>query len=273
MIQKLQSFKARKSLGQNFLFDTNITRKTVDLFGPQADDIVIEIGPGFGALTEMLLPSGCKYTGIEIDERLIVELEKKFKKFKNFSIRHLDFRKLNIEEISKKKGSVRLIGNIPYHITSSIIFTAFEQHFLMKDMMLMMQKEVAERVVAEHGKKDYGILSVISKTYAHPKIVSTVPPSVFIPKPEVDSAIVHWDFSQKQERQPADPDFFRIFVRTIFNQRRKMLRNTLKKLGDVALFNEENEIDLQRRPEALSVIEIIDLSNKFMAFTPEEKSV
>ncbi len=267
MIQKLNAFKARKSLGQNFLFDKNITRKIVDIFAPAQNENVVEIGPGFGALTEELLPSGCNYTGIEIDQRLIVDLRKKFDKCDNFNMLHHDFRKFSLATVSKKSGSIRLIGNIPYHITSSIIFAAFEQHRLIKDMMLMMQKEVAQRVVAVHGNKDFGILSVISKTYAQPAIVLTVPASVFIPKPNIDSAIVHWDFSEKQIRQPGDPDFFRIFVRTIFNQRRKMLRNTLKKLGDVEAFSANSSADLQRRPEALSVLEIIDLCNDFIPYT------
>ena len=97
--------------------------------------------------------------------------------------------------------------------------------------------------------------------------VSTVPPTVFIPRPDIESAIVRWDFTQKQERQPEDPEFFRIFVRTIFNQRRKILRNTLKKMGDVVLFENEKTIDLQRRPEELSVLEIIDLCNAFKAYS------
>lgn len=267
MNQKLRAFKAKKSLGQNFLFDANIIRKIIQLFAPQPNDFVLEIGPGFGALTENLLQSGCHYTGIEIDERLIFELQERFSDYENFTLRHVDFRKLDLSQLSSVHVSIRIIGNIPYHITSSIVFSAFMHHNLIADMMLMMQKEVAERVVAGHGCKDFGILSVISQTYAQPEIVLTVPPTVFIPRPDIESAIVRWDFTQKQERQPEDPEFFRIFVRTIFNQRRKILRNTLKKMGDVVLFENEKTIDLQRRPEELSVLEIIDLCNAFKAYS------
>ncbi|KAA3658957.1 MAG: ribosomal RNA small subunit methyltransferase A, partial [Calditrichaeota bacterium] len=230
-------------------------------------DLVVEIGPGFGALTELLVPSECSYIGIEIDERLVPELEEKFAVYKNFSIQHLDFRKLDLSVLSDKPASIRLIGNIPYHITSSIVFAAFVHQQVISDMMLMMQKEVAERVVSPHGCKDYGILSVVSQTYAQPKIVLTVPPSVFIPKPDVASAVVHWDFTKKQKHQPDNPEFFRNFVRTIFNQRRKIIRNTLKKIGDVSQFENTNLFDLQRRPEEMSVLEIIDLSNAFYAYS------
>ena len=265
-MQKLTAFKARKSLGQNFLFDKNITGKIVRIFNPANEDTVVEIGPGFGALTGLLVNSGCNYTGIEIDERLIEELVSNYGNRSNFKILHSDFRKFDLANVTKRKGTIRLIGNIPYHITSSIIFTAFAQHELMQDMMLMMQREVAQRVVAEHGSRDYGILSVISKTYAHPEIVLTVPASVFIPKPDIDSAVVHWDFSKQQARQPENPEFFRFFVRTIFNQRRKMLRNTMKKIGDIGAFTSDHAVDLQRRPEALSVLEIIDLCNNFLPY-------
>lgn len=265
-MRKLSAFKARKSLGQNFLFDKNIIRKIVGIFNPVKTDTVLEIGPGFGALTELLLRSGCNYTGVEIDERLIEELASAFADWANFKVLHNDFRKFNLTTVTKKNGTIRLIGNIPYHITSSIIFTAFAQHELIKDMMLMMQKEVAQRVVAMHGGKEYGILSVISQTYATPEIVLPVPASVFIPKPEIDSAIVYWDFSKPQKRLPVNPEIFRVFVRTVFNQRRKMLRNTLKKLGHIEAFCADHAVDLQRRPEALSVIEIIDLCNNFLPY-------
>ena len=271
MIQKLRTFDARKSLGQNFLYEGNIARKLLNIFAPSPEDTIIEVGPGFGALTEHLVPSGCHYIGVEIDKRLVAELHQRFSQFENFQLRNCDFLRFDLADACDKEASVRLIGNIPYHITSSIIFKAFDQHHLMKDMMLMMQKEVAQRIVAEHGNKEYGILSVVSKTYAAPKIVATIPPTVFIPRPDVDSAVVHWDFSVKPKRQPVDDDFFRLFVRTIFNQRRKMLRNTLKTLGDVSAFTQSTGHDVQCRPEELSVQAIIDLCNEFYKFSFAKK--
>jgi 16S rRNA (adenine1518-N6/adenine1519-N6)-dimethyltransferase len=253
-------FSPKKSLGQNFLIDGNIARKIVQLLAPQPDDTIVEVGPGFGVLAKYIVPSGCRYIGIEIDERLVPLLQKEFAAFPKAEIRHADFREVNLAELASG-SKLRLVGNIPYHITSSIIFAAFAHHAVLRDMMLTVQKEVAERIVAtpETGGKDYGILSVVSQTFAHTEILFSMSKHVFRPKPEVDSAVVRWTFRPPPENL-ADADFYLRMVKGVFGQRRKTLRRSL-----MAFLRHEISValpvDLQRRPENLSIRELIQLAN------------
>lgn len=261
MLKKLSTFPARKSLGQNFLHDDNVVRKIARAIDPRPGEKIVEIGPGFGVLTRYLVESGCRYIGVEIDERLLPELREKFGDYGNFELYHADFRDFDLTKVTSETASLRLIGNIPYHITSSIVFKTFEQQALIRDMVLMVQKEVAERIVSAPGNKSYGILSVISQTFSRPKILFTVSPNVFIPKPEVESAVVQWDFTQKKQPQPDDADFYRQLVKQAFNQRRKTLKNSLKGLGNLDIFAASNSEILQKRPEDLHVEELIRLAN------------
>jgi 16S rRNA (adenine1518-N6/adenine1519-N6)-dimethyltransferase len=264
MLKKLSTFAARKSLGQNFLYDENVVRKITRAIDPKPGETLVEIGPGFGVLTKYLLESGCRYIGVEIDARLLPELQEKFGSYNNFELHNADFRKFDLTDLTSNPASLRLVGNIPYHITSSLVFKAFEQQALLRDMVLMVQKEVAERIVAAPGNKSYGILSVISQTFSQPKILFTVSPNVFIPKPEVESAVVQWDFAHKKQPQPDDADFFRKLVKQAFNQRRKTLKNSLKGLGNLEIFAASNDDDLQKRPEDLHVEELIRLANDLL---------
>ena len=261
MSKKHREFRAKKSLGQNFLLDENVIRKIINEIQPQPGDSIVEVGPGFGALTGHLLDSGCDYTGVEVDKRLIDKLIDQFGHKENFRLLHQDFRKLNLSKLQSKPALVRVVGNIPYHITSSIIFAAFEQHHILQDMILMVQKEVAQRIVADFGNKQYGILSIISQTFSTAEILFTISPHVFTPKPEVDSAIVKWDFRTKRVLKPQNTALFRSLIKSVFNQRRKTLRNTLKKICDINIFAGIDQFDLQKRPEELAVDEFIRLAN------------
>jgi len=254
------NFSPKKSLGQNFLIDENIARKIVQLLAPQPDDVIVEIGPGFGVLTKYLVPSGCRYLGIEIDERLIPFLQKEYTAFPRAEILHADFRKVNLDELAPGT-KLRLVGNIPYHITSSLVFAAFAQNHILRDMMLTVQKEVAARIVADPqtGGKDYGILSVISQTFAQTEILFTMSKHVFRPRPEVDSAVVRWTFQSPPENL-LDADFYVRMVKAVFGQRRKTLRRSLAAfLGHE--ISAAAPVDLQRRPENLSIRELIQLAN------------
>jgi len=253
-------FSPKKSLGQNFLLDENIARKIVQLLSPQPDDIIVEIGPGIGVLTKYIIPTGCRYVGIEIDERLTPLLQKEFAGFPQAEIRHADFRKVNLAELAAG-NKLRLVGNIPYHLTSSIIFAAFAQSHVLRDMMLTVQKEVAQRIVADSqtGGKDYGILSVISQTFAQTEILFKMSKHVFRPKPDVDSAVVRWTFQPPPEHL-LDADFYVRMVKAIFGQRRKTLRRSLAAFLDKEI-STAMPVDLQRRPETLSIRELIQLSN------------
>lgn len=260
-------FSPKKSLGQNFLIDENIARKIVQLLTPQPDDTIVEIGPGFGVLARYIIPSGCHYIGIEIDERLVPRLQKEFAAFPQAEIRHGDFRKVNLAELAAG-SKLRLVGNIPYHITSSIIFAAFAHHLVLRDMLLTVQKEVAGRIVAtpETGGKDYGILSVVSQTFARTEILFSMSKHVFRPKPEVESAVVRWTFQPPPEKL-LDTDFYLRMVKAVFGQRRKTLRRSLaaflqKEISTVIA------VDLQRRPESLSITELIQLANALTSERP-----
>lgn len=258
---KLRAFQARKSLGQNFLHDENVVRKIAQAIAAKPGELIVEIGPGFGLLTGYLVRSGCRLVAVEIDQRLLPELQSQFSDFANFTLVHGDFREFDLKTLQAPPAGVRLVGNIPYHITSSIIFTAFEQHELIDDMVLMVQKEVAERIVAGPGSKRYGILSVISQTFSRPELLFTVSRHVFVPKPEVDSAIVRWDFRQKQQPPPTDAGFYRQLVKRAFGQRRKTLRNTLKAAYPLERLPETWQAKLQQRPEELDIETYIRLAN------------
>jgi len=254
-------FSPKKSLGQNFLIDANIARKMVQLIAPQPEDTIVEIGPGFGVLTKYLIPIGCRYFGIEIDERLVPLLQKEYAAYPRAEILHQDFRKADLAALAAPENKLRLVGNIPYHITSSIVFAAFAQHRVLRDMTLTVQKEVAERIVAaaETGGKDYGILSVISQTFAQTEILFTMSPHVFRPKPEVDSAVVRWTFQPPPENL-LDEAFYVRMVKAVFGQRRKTLRRSLASFLQKEL-SPGLPVDLQRRPETLSIRELIQLAN------------
>ncbi len=250
-------FQPRKSLGQNFLLDENVLRKIVRAIAPQPEDRFVEIGPGMGALTKHLLEAGSQCMAIEIDQRLIPLLQERFEAHPNFKLRNQDFREVDLREFAGEH-KLRLVGNIPYHITSHLVFTAFAQREILRDMTLTVQREVAERIVAAPGGKDYGILAVISQTFARAELLFIISPHVFRPKPEVESAVVHWRF-QPPPAPIIDEAFYVQMVKNVFGQRRKTLRRSLSKF-----INEEAQIDfidLQRRPETLAIAELIQLAN------------
>ncbi len=254
-------FRARKTLGQNFLVDENVLRTLADVIDPKSEDVFIEIGPGFGALTKHIVPVGCDYTGIEIDQRLVPPLREQFAAFQNCKILHEDFRDTELTRITdEKQRKLRLIGNIPYHLTSVIIFKAFAQRAALVDMTLTVQKEVAERITATPGGKEYGILSVISQTFARTEVLFNMSKHVFRPKPDVDSSVVRWQF-QPPPLAIDDEVFYVAMVKAIFGQRRKTLRRSLASfLGKDDLPVIDAAI-LQQRPEQLAINELIELSN------------
>lgn len=254
-------FRARKSLGQNFLVDENVLRKLSQEIHPNPEDAFVEIGPGLGALSKYIISTGCDYTGVEIDQRLVPILQEQFAAYKNCEIRHEDFRETDLAKIaSDKKRSLRVIGNIPYHLTSVIIFKAFAQRDALADMILTVQKEVAARITAAPGGKEYGILSVISQTFARTEILFNMSKHVFRPKPEVDSSVVRWQF-QPPPVPIKDEEFYIAMVKAIFGQRRKTLRRSLAGfLGKDDLPMIDAAI-LQQRPEMLTITELIRLSN------------
>lgn len=248
--------RAKKSLGQNFLIDPNALHKLVSALQLGPDDVVIEIGPGTGLLTALIQPIVHTLLAVELDSQLVIRLRNTFAECANVEIRHADILKTDLQEwIGPRRA--RIVGNIPYYITTPIIFHVLDHPGQIRDMALLMQKEVAERIVAQPNSKAYGILSVISQACANVECLLQVPASVFRPRPKVDSALVRWSFPAEPEARIADHELFRRLVRTAFNQRRKMLRATLKSFPLQRLTG----WDFTKRPEDLSVAEWIDLAN------------
>lgn len=224
------NIKAKKSLGQNFLKDEAILQRIVESADLSAEDVVIEIGPGQGALTELLAQKCQKVIAIELDNRLVEMLRSKLRNKENVEIIHDDILKINLPELVSKyeirDTKYKIVANIPYYITAPIIRLLLETEFPPSEMVLMVQKEVAERIVAKPG--DMSILAVSVQYYAQPKYLFTVPKTAFEPVPKVDSAVIKIVISNKQPvtSKEEDKSFFRI-VKIGFSAKRKTLSNNL----------------------------------------------
>ena len=245
----------RKRWGQNFLVDRNLLEKIVRTIDPKKSDSILEIGPGEGALTELIYPIVKEMVAIEIDPMLIEHLKNR-ESLKGLNIVHGDVLLQDIENLPVK-NLVRVIGNIPYNITSPIIFWLIEQLHFWDDAFIMMQKEVAERLSAVAGTKAYGRFTVVTGAYLNMEYCFTIPPDVFIPKPKVDSAIIR--FTKKENPLISDEKYMRFnkLVSAAFSQRRKMLRNTLK--GWDIHPDLQEQINFNRRPETLTIEEFVTL--------------
>ena len=245
----------RKRWGQNFLADRNLLDKIVRTIDPKKSDSILEIGPGEGALTELIYPIVKEMVAIEIDPMLIEHLKNR-ESLKGLNIVHGDVLLQDIESLPVK-NLVRVIGNIPYNITSPIIFWLIEQLHFWNDAFIMMQKEVAERLSAAVGTKAYGRFTVVTGAYLNMEYCFTIPPDVFIPKPKVDSAIIR--FTKKENPLISDEKYMRFnkLVSAAFSQRRKMLRNTLK--GWDIHPDLQEQINFSRRPETLTIEEFVTL--------------
>ena len=241
----------RKKWGQNFLVDNNLLDKIVSTVDPQLNDHILEIGPGEGVLSEKILPQVKEMLAIEIDPLLVDHLNKQ-KNLKELNVIQGDILVNNIRDLPIT-SPVRVIGNIPYNITSPIIFWLIEQLDYWDDAFVMAQKEVAQRLTAKVSTKAYGRLTVVVGAYLNVDYRFTIPPDVFIPKPKVDSAFI-W-LTKKKQPLIKDEDYvkFKKIVAAAFNQRRKMLRNSMKS-WDFSKLVKEN-IDFSRRPESLSIEE------------------
>ena len=245
----------RKKWGQNFLADRNLLDKIVRTIDPKKSDSILEIGPGEGALTELIYPIVKEMVAIEIDPMLIEHLNNR-ESLKGLNIVHGDVLLQDIENLPVN-NLVRVIGNIPYNITSPIIFWLIEQLHFWDDAFIMMQKEVAERLSAVVGTKAYGRFTVVTGAYLNMEYCFTIPPDVFIPKPKVDSAIIR--FTKKENPLISDEKYMRFnkLVSAAFSQRRKMLRNTLK--GWDIHPDLQEQINFNRRPETLTIEEFVTL--------------
>ena len=249
--------KPLKKFGQNYLTDKNIILKIVKRFSPQKNDNIIEIGPGRGALTSELIKTSANITAIEIDNRVIENLTEKYPEV---TFINDDFLKIDLTQfVSDKK--LRIIGNIPYNITSPILFKLIENNNIVSDALLMVQYEVAKRIVAQPNSKEYGILAVILNYFAEVKLEFKIPPSVFTPKPKVDSAIITLGFSKKILRD-LDARHFINVVKAAFGNRRKTLRNSLKNSPFADRDFSALKTDLSKRAENLTLEDFIFLAKE-----------
>lgn len=246
-----------KRFGQNYLKDKNIIEKIIEEFGVKEGDKIIEIGPGRGALTEILYQRTDDLTLVEIDKRVIETLKENFP---NAKIINRDFLKLNLSELSAPDNKLRIIGNIPYNITSPILFKLIEERESVSDALLMVQYEVAKRITSTPGTKDYGILSVIMNFFTDVKLCFKISPNVFYPKPKVHSAIIKIKFN-KTIAEDFDDRLFIDIVKAAFGKRRKTLRNSLA--GSMFKGIEFGALDdlIAKRAEELSIEEFMKLYN------------
>ena len=254
MINK-ETHSFRKKWGQNFLIDPNIVKKIYRTIDPIDSDNILEIGPGEGVLTKIILPEVNKMVSIEIDPVLVNTLNNSIV-LRKLKVVNKDILKTNIYDLDID-NPVRVIGNIPYNITSKIIFWLIEQLDYWSDAFIMVQKEVAHRLIAKVGTKEYSRLTVVVGAYLDVDYCFTIPPTVFIPKPKVDSAFIR--FTKKRNALIEDHKYIRFnkLVRAAFNQRRKMLRNSL---GSWDISDQVKEkINFSRRPETLTVQEFASL--------------
>ncbi|MFQ6615856.1 MAG: 16S rRNA (adenine(1518)-N(6)/adenine(1519)-N(6))-dimethyltransferase RsmA [Fidelibacterota bacterium] len=248
----------RKRWGQHFLRDTNLLDKVVRIIGPRSTDSVLEVGPGEGALTELLAPRVKELIGVEIDADLVQALVT-HPGLDRCTFIQGDVLAVDLSNLPFKEFPVRVVGNIPYGITSPLIFALLEHPGRWKDIHFMVQQEVAERLTASPGSKVYGRLTVMVQSAADVEEKLRVPPEVFAPRPTVRSALVsirpHRKFGWNRESRKA----FGVLVKHAFSQRRKMLKNSLA----VYPWEEIPGFDFTRRPESVSVEEFVDLSLRF----------
>ena len=258
----------RKSLGQNFLRDDNIARKIVAAIDPQQEDCVLEIGPGEGALTRHLAGRCRTLTVVDVDQRVVSAMNAMFS---DGSVEVIlgDFLATDLQAFAcTHPGRFRVVGNIPYYITSPILFHVLDNRAPVCDLTITVQKEVGRRMLATPGTGDYGILSVFCGYYAEVRALFEISPSAFFPKPAVTSLVMQLKFRLRPVHPARDEKFFREMVRSTFGKRRKTLRNSLRYFAAPRGITLPDLPLLERRPEELSLPELVELSNVLLERAP-----
>jgi len=257
--------RPKKSLGQCFLIHDPTARRIVREAEVTPEDVVLEIGPGRGALTGHLLNQRARVIGVEIDEALCEELKDRFGQEERFALIKGDILKLDWNErIIPADGALKVVANLPYHITSPVLFKLLDHSTSIERALLMVQAEVGKRIAAPPGGKDYGILSVMLQWKSHPELLFHVHRTCFRPSPRVDSCVIRLYFAEAPRFSSVDERIFTRIVKTAFGQRRKMLRNALSPFGEpLPEAARRAGIDLSRRAETLSVEEFVRLSDAF----------
>jgi 16S rRNA (adenine1518-N6/adenine1519-N6)-dimethyltransferase len=269
-----EKMRAKKSLGQNFLIDNQVLSRIVSVVAPTAEDLILEVGPGRGALTRLLAASGAQFLAIEWDRDLLPLLAAEFAASPNVEIGHGDILRVDLRQLLDSRGAGKkwkVAANLPYNISSQVLFMFLELSGLFEKLVLMLQKEVGDRLVAPAGCKDYGALTVLLRLHFDIHREFIVKPGAFKPSPKVDSAVLSFTPLKQPRAEVGDEDFFRRLVKGAFNQRRKTLLNSLRSAGldgecdsllDVLT---RCGIDGGRRGETLTLDEFALLSRELLA--------
>ncbi|OUP49222.1 16S rRNA (adenine(1518)-N(6)/adenine(1519)-N(6))-dimethyltransferase RsmA [Lachnoclostridium sp. An181] len=270
ILQKYQ-FSFQKKYGQNFLIDTHVLEKIISSAQITEEDVVLEIGPGIGTMTQYLACAAKKVIAVEIDRSLIPILEDTLGEYKNVRIINEDVLKLDLAKLALEENEgrpIKVVANLPYYITTPIIMGLFEKHVPLESITVMIQKEVADRMQVGPGTKDYGALSLAVQYYAIPYIVANVPPNCFMPRPAVSSAVIRLTKRKEPAVLVEDESLMFRLIRASFNQRRKTLVNGLKNSAELDFSKEEiqNAVEtlgkgVNVRGEMLSLEEFATLAN------------
>uniref|UniRef100_UPI0024ADA884 16S rRNA (adenine(1518)-N(6)/adenine(1519)-N(6))- dimethyltransferase RsmA n=1 Tax=[Ruminococcus] torques TaxID=33039 RepID=UPI0024ADA884 len=267
------NFIFQKKFGQNFLIDTHVLDKIIRAAEIGKDDLVLEIGPGIGTMTQYLSCAAGKVIAVEIDRALIPILEDTLDGYDNVRVINEDVLKVDIRKLVEEENEgrpIKVVANLPYYITTPIIMGLFENHVPIKSITVMVQKEVADRMQVGPGTKDYGALSLAVQYYAKPYIVANVPPNCFMPRPKVGSAVIRLERYEHPPVEVRDEKLMFRVIRASFNQRRKTLANGLKNSPEIDFSKEEIEGAIEKlgkgasvRGEALTLAEFAQLANHF----------
>lgn len=261
------NFHFKKGLGQNFLIDGNVIDSIVEGTNISKETSVVEIGPGFGALTQALIESAKDVTSIEIDSSLIPVLTDIFKDADNFTLINADVLKTDLSEIIKNENTV-LAANLPYYVTTPILTHILENRYKFKSLTVMVQKEVAKRMVASPGTKDYGAFTCLINYYSNPEILRYISPNCFSPAPKVESAVVLLKIPAEQKYFPKNEDTYKRVVRGVFGKRRKTMLNALSSVFGEFTKQKMEEIITEAgfspsvRGETLSIEDFIKIADK-----------
>lgn len=270
ILQKYQ-FVFQKKYGQNFLVDTHVLEKIMDAAEITKEDCVVEIGPGIGTMTQYLAERAGAVVAVEIDKKLIPILEETLAAYDNVTVLNEDIIKVDLNRIVEEKNGgrpVKVVANLPYYITTLIIMSLFENRVPLKSVTVMVQKEVAERMQAGPGTKNYGALSLAVQYYAKPEVVANVPPNCFIPRPNVGSAVIRLTRYEEYPIAVKDETLLFALIRASFNQRRKTLANSLSNAGNLSFSREQVAAALEKmqlsptvRGEALTLAQFAELAD------------
>ena len=250
----------RKRFGQHFLCDQTVVHRIVDALAPKVGEHLVEIGPGQGAITLPILKIMKQLDVVELDRDLIPELQERTRHAGQLYVHEADALKFDFASLKKDAQPLRICGNLPYNISTPLIFHLLSFSGIVKDMLFMLQKEVAERLAAEPGTEHYGRLSVMTQYHCEVQLLFNVSPNAFFPPPQVQSSIVRLVPYQELPYQANDYATFESVVKHAFGQRRKTLRNSLKTLIDADVWSHIS-VPSDQRPEQLSVKEFIEISN------------